>query len=60
MKFSQRALLKRYIDINAKLRAEVKNDFGKDFYNLMNNSIFGKTMEKLRNHRDMKLVTASK
>ena len=60
IKFEEIQWLEKYIALNTELRTAAANEFEKDFFKLMNNSIFDKTMENIRNRVDIELVNDEK
>ena len=60
LEFNQSPWLQQYVDFDTEKRKNAENSFKKDFFKLMNNSIFGKTMENLQKRVDVKLVKDEK
>ena len=60
IKFNQEDWLEPYIDMNTKLRRKATNNFEKDFFKLMNNAVFGKTMKNIKEFRGIKLATTQR
>ena len=60
IQFNEKARLKSYINMNTELKTESKNDFEKDFFKLTITAVFGKFIENVRKHRDIKLLTTNK
>ena len=60
LEFNQSPWLRQYVDFNTQKRTKAKNSFKNDFFKLMNNSVFGKTMENLQKRVDIKLITDEK
>ena len=57
IRFNQDEWMKPYIEMNSKIRQKAKNNFENDFFNSINLAVFEKTMENVRKHKDIKLVT---